>query len=470
LRKTINFKRYHDACEIYLKIAIAADAKSDIETITRNYITNLLNYGISKEHLFEINKRVFFDETNPVSSIEKIDEFFALLSPKIHNFDVYFKAKLSIHEIRESNSAFSLRVLDKLPQDVCAPKKYNGFILGNDECYVQISDITATDMIAAYTKAEQRLDMVSDLLAFYSHKKTLEWSQSALVQKKCCEIICMEISRPRNSMSKGRNFKSNFAAARLNTLISDLSLRGGSFRKFNQVVDLHGMALASDVPSNQLLNLWISLETIVPSSRSGKTTINKITNSIMPFILEGYVRRLVVNLTKDLYYWNRRCTGELLNKAPNNGKATMKALQMLSLDECTEIRSSFYSKLTNFPLLRQRIYNLSEKLSTPNKIIHLLGQHQQKVEWQLRRIYRTRNSVVHAGSEPLYTNVLIENCHDYLDIVLNSIIRLSCQDYSASSLDQAFELGQIHYQKFLRELKKLDSFSSTNIGFMVGSK
>lgn len=470
LLNTINPQRYHAACEVRLKDAIKRDAKGDIEVTTRNYVTNMLNFGISKEFLFESTKKFFFNSAKTISDLAQIEEFFQILEPKIHSFDVYFKSNVSIHEIKDSNPAFSIRVLSELPADVADNIKDGSFSCGEGECYIVISRVRAPDRISAYAKAEQRLDTVSDLLVFYTHKKTLNWSISALVQQKCCETDITEVTRPLNAMAKGRNFRSDYAAARLNTLIQNVSLSGGSFRKFNQVVDLHGMALASEVPSNQLLNLWIALETIVPNSRGGKTTVQRISSAVMPFILEGYVRRLVVNLTKDLYRWSRRRTGELLSRTPGEGKSTAKVLRMLVLQECADLREDFYKDLHDFPLLRQRIRSLSDKLASPKSVVAMLEQHRQKVEWQLRRIYRTRNSVVHAGSEPEYTPVLIENCHDYLDVVLNAVIRLSCQEYSIASLEQAFELGDVHYQRFCRKLKEHESFSVSHLGFMVGAE
>ena len=45
----------------------------------------------------------------------------------------------------------------------------------------------------------------------------------------------------------------------------------------------------------------------------------------------------------------------------------------------------------------------------------MMEAHQKKVEWQIRRIYRTRNLIVHSGRSPIFLHALIENAHDYLD-------------------------------------------------------
>ena len=39
----------------------------------------------------------------------------------------------------------------------------------------------------------------------------------------------------------------------------------------------------------------------------------------------------------------------------------------------------------------------------------------QRIRWQLYRIYRTRNIIVHSGEEPLKIEYLGEHLHSYLD-------------------------------------------------------
>ncbi|KWH56051.1 hypothetical protein WT63_24585 [Burkholderia anthina] len=76
--------------------------------------------------------------------------------------------------------------------------------------------------------------------------------------------------------------------------------------------------------------------------------------------------------------------------------------------------------------------------------------------------------VVHSGDEPSFIGTLIENSHDYLDVALTNIIELSCKEYGISSLEQAFELGKIRYERFERFLRKESAFSAENILQLYG--
>src|SRR5690606_9153820 len=64
------------------------------------------------------------------------------------------------------------------------------------------------------------------------------------------------------------------------------------------------------------------------------------------------------------------------------------------------------------------------------------SSHKQKVEWQIRRIYRTRNLIVHSGKLPSYTNILIENLHNYFDSFLETLINKAITEKTIRTINQ----------------------------------
>lgn len=86
----------------------------------------------------------------------------------------------------------------------------------------------------------------------------------------------------------------------------------------------------------------------------------------------------------------------------------------------------------------------------------MISTHNKKIQWQIRRIYRTRNLIVHSGSTPSYLPILIENTHEYLDSMINEIIQLSCGPRRISTFDQAFEFLKIKYESYLKSIKSIN--------------
>lgn len=303
----------------------------------------------------------------------------------------------------------------------------------------------------------------------FSHKSQVIWEDKALVTQ-CCRDEPIVIGKPRSSMEKGFDSRPEIASKKLNTFIKSFIVHRESFERFNRVVDLHGISLINDIPENQLLNIWISLETITPT-HVGNTKINEIVSAIMPFFMLNYSNRIIRNLAFDLTRWNRKLTRKLLAKLPcdDNLKISHKVLQLLCTEEGESILSEFYESMNEFPLLRYRLFTIKQIFKSPKSVSKFLTNHEKKVAWQIRRIYRTRNIIVHSGRPPEFIHSLIENAHDYLDQIISSYITLTCKEYKAKSIDQAFEIMKMKWHKYESELSKFDTFQGKDFDFLVTS-
>ncbi|MEG0578224.1 MAG: hypothetical protein RR500_10280, partial [Bacilli bacterium] len=108
-----------------------------------------------------------------------------------------------------------------------------------------------------------------------------------------------------------------------------------------------------------------------------------------------------------------------------------------------------------------------EILKSPKKVLDVIEQHQIKIRWQVRRIYRTRNIIVHSGGSLPYIDTLIENAHDYLDQSINAVVKYSCGELDANTLEQVFEMAQLDYEYFSKELKSTETFDEDNLMLLL---
>ncbi|MCG0458524.1 hypothetical protein L6R44_20900, partial [Enterobacter cloacae complex sp. ECC445] len=93
--------------------------------------------------------------------------------------------------------------------------------------------------------------------------------------------------------------------------------------------------------------------------------------------------------------------------------------------------------------------------------------HGKRVAQQIRRIYRARNLIVHTGNLPSYTPILIENLHDYLDVVIGTLIELNISQRRISTISQGFKMMEIRYSSYRRKLDvKNLQFKEDNIDFL----
>ncbi len=277
------------------------------------------------------------------------------------------------------------------------------------------------------------------------------------------------IRSPINSMHKCSDLILPAASNRLRLFVREFSLEKKSFSKFFRSAQLHSMALGSDAQENQILNLWISLESLVPSETKSDDAANieHIVRSIAPFLNIEYFERLLKNLGKDMLRWNRRVTRKALRSVPGK-KLTDKLVKLLALSEFDAERIFLEAEFKDYHLLRDRFEYFREVFSSPQKTVEALDAHRLRLEWQIRRIYRTRNIIVHSGNTPPYTRALIEHAHDYLDSVLSTLVKLASHPKTVNSVAQGFKHVELKYDTYYKNLTaKNVVFNATNIKALV---
>jgi hypothetical protein len=189
--------------------------------------------------------------------------------------------------------------------------------------------------------------------------------------------------------------------------------------------------------------------------------------------MHGYIRDIVQQLSYDLLNWDKWRSRKILHKVPCDPKTPLlgKTLRLLCLAENDDLRKQLYEHLKDFHLLRYRVFRLSESLSDRTKLRDMLSQHEKRVTWQIRRMYRTRNMIVHSGRvPPPYIDTLVENGHAYLDAIIFEIMRISCGPYAAETLEQVFDIAKIRYVHFAKLITGETPLTSDNCGFLLGSK
>ncbi|HHV48007.1 MAG TPA: hypothetical protein GXX56_03450 [Rhodocyclaceae bacterium] len=325
-----------------------------------------------------------------------IDQFFDEVGPTSHEFEVYFIVSSLIREVSTSIKAFRLQVLDELPEGVATVAAASNFVKNDDEVFVSVTKFRSYDRYSAREKAIRNLDTLSDLFTLFYHKTQIVWRPIVLVNQ-CCRPGTVAVLPPRGPMEKAFDLKPEKASKELNRLLKDFSAQGASFDKFNRVADLHGICVSHDIPENQLVSIWTSLETLIPS-HLGSSKISNVVSAMLPFLVSPYTKRLIKRLTSDLVIWDRHRVKKILNKVPcpKGSSLQERTASLLAVKENDGLRNELYEHLKDFHLLRYRVFRLSETMTEPTKIKDMLELHERKVMWQIRRIYRTRNLIVHS--------------------------------------------------------------------------
>ncbi|MCM1495146.1 MAG: hypothetical protein NC089_05040 [Bacteroides sp.] len=100
-----------------------------------------------------------------------------------------------------------------------------------------------------------------------------------------------------------------------------------------------------------------------------------------------------------------------------------KLTKVLSVSDYRKDYDVLYELLEEYPLLQYRMENFSKKIFADSKSVYdELIRHKQKIRWQIMRIYRNRNMIVHSGKHMPYLDIILGNLHYYIDAMFDLLI------------------------------------------------
>jgi hypothetical protein len=464
IQRQIYLKKYKKRNEELLAEAIMKSYSfSIIRALTRSYATTLINIGYSSEYIYQYCQKFFYYSKDRIVGNQAISDFINNFSGEPNEYKVIYRGSELYRLIEESCHGFKISILDDISEikhDLSGLK----FNLCGGEVYICINEIKARDIKSAKEKADEKLELLGTLFTLFHHKERPDFLAESLIIN-ITENMVNKSREAVNAMHKCVDLRTKEASNKMNRFISEFSLEKISFQKFTRSAELHSLALNSDSKENQMINLWIALESIIPANveENSLSNIEHIISSVIPFLNIIYFQRLITRFSRDLLNWNKYLIVKTIRDIDGK-KVVEKVIKLLALPEYADKREKLKNEFKDFHLLSDRFEYFCFIFSSPSNVLNALENHTKRVEWQIRRIYRARNLIVHSGKTPSYTEILIENIHDYLDSIMSAIIRLATKPKTISSVEQGFKYIELSYTSYLKELGEKDAvFNSDNL-------
>jgi len=461
LREELSEKGYITTCMDLLIEECDGGSKKKINFLAMELVASLENHGMSRAHLHFATRHEFFDAGEDVEDYSYTRKFLTRIFPEAHQFIIAFKVKNFTKNIEASSfNSFGITLSENLPEPFANADAAENFQKKKAiEQFFIVENIRALDRFSAIQTALRRASLVQNLFRVYHHKNDFGISDEALVNQCCVEGVRLtkcDVVRMQN-VADDRPKK---AAQRLGRLLGQTRLFGGPDRaRLVSVAEFHGMGLDSGSVENQILNIWIAMETISPS-KENRTKIDNVLSAFVPSIGLQYVPRLLDQALFDLSQVDRTGCKRIINKvaAVPGEPFEIRFLKFLSDGDYESLRNDLYAHLGNHELLRFRIFSLSQLFANPQKCLQAIDRHLDRVDWQLRRIYRVRNSIVHLGETPSFSVAVADNAHDYLDQVIHLSNELSCGPNGFSTYRSIFQFVDAEFQIYCARLKTARSF------------
>jgi len=442
-----------------LKTIISAPQKKEkIFDLSGRLLTEILRKGYSDLFIYQKLKSQFFSDS-PVNDISTFDSFFSEINNEIKKYTVVFISpsrnkivtKKANPEIIVQCNYLPYRLDNKSYEKIFVNKRKKGQI------FLLLKNIQALDHHSARDIAERKLKYFISFIGFLIHKMPTFNPDISLVYQEGDELRAFLVNAPTQASMKRPDTKEHFLDKSLVEMLGPIisyETEPTTRERLFQFLRAHTAGTRATTPEDQFVNLWTALETLMSATIHDKI-INTVIDRCIPVLCLKYFRKLLASIQQDIY----RCVPDLFKsffdeKAENEATASL-LLRILTTEELKENRIALYKECEKIPLLKNRIYKFHKVFKDPKKAIRLVEDHKLRIEWHLRRMYRTRNVLIHAGQQNPFMSSLVENLHSYIDHVFIEVIDRLRHEPHHSNLDKVYFEYKIDFEGYMKSLNAI---------------
>lgn len=386
-----------------------------IYLLTRTLATELVNGGYSAEYITEELKNAFLDREKVVQFEEQLlVDFFNRFTFERKSYQVVFGINAETARILKYFKEINV----KTPSNDIK-KKLN--LKHRGDCIVEVV-VENVDKHQAANAAYGYINTIIGLHRISQHHKPIYIKPIAQVNEIDEEYIVIStiiIKMGNNILLRANNenqIQSYFFDKQLLNKIDPPET-------FFRAVSLHNNALDSKEPTNQLLDLWTAVETLIGFRSGDEDKINVVCDILTSILNRTYLYSHITQLHKDIMAVCGKNGEDTLSSIAGEEQPVWKLAKILSVKDCQEDYDKLYHLCEEYPLLQYRMEYFSKKVFVNSESVYKeLVRHKAKLRWHIMRIYRNRNMIVHNGEYMPYLNVILGNLHYYIDAMFDLLI------------------------------------------------
>lgn len=390
----------------HLKLNIKNNEQKNILIFTSAIISHYISEGLTLKKLYFCRNQLFYWKIEGLIFEERLEKAFESLEcekkytvflkmtspnaflneyPKINNVDFY-------NSIREE-------VFSDVPEKF---KETSEFIR-----YAKVK-IESSDPHRATLAARATVEKALDYIMFTSTPQNVEFAYKSYI------VGASEDSTLNHSYK--HDYESSFSAETLLQLLSNNTLEKRSKKRLESSLKFFRMGLSTSTEHIAFTNTWTAIEYILTGNKANVDIKKKMNDEAIKILSIDYISSLINDMRKNLDILNIEC--EIADSWSN---VTNK--EFLSLIQRSEKIQVVIDSITQSLLLKYRLIEISNLFKNNEDIIKYLEEHNERVKWQLSRIYRIRNIIAHEAHKSDVT-LLLPHLKMYCFNILETIFRL----------------------------------------------
>lgn len=394
-----------------------AKEKDRLLRLITSLVVEWIHKGFSRDHIYYTTRSFFFGPKGPaLDGPPAFAEFLKSFASKAKAWTVLLRGTKKFVHLKDFVADSFLQVLD------IAPKERSTFSMEREwlarphrGTYLLLPKVEALDPRAAHAKAARTLAAVVGIVHLHVHKESFAWDGDAIIYAP--DNTPTVLRQSPSPVHKFRECPLDLLAGRFRATISAIipaNLKRQSFSRIQAALEFHSAAVTSHLVDNQLVSLWSALEALLATTTSDSRAA-RVIELLVPLLSLHYPAKLLQALHDSIIYKNEVTYPLVLAQVPGAVTDIERLAHIVAIEEHEPLRDKLYALLPKRPLVRNRLFALKEALGSAAKIDQTMTQHVKRVEWHLKRVYRSRNLLVHGGRKLPFREALVESLHSYVD-------------------------------------------------------
>jgi hypothetical protein len=395
------------------RIDLYEKTKKKTVKLTEYLYVELINKGFSKQYLYKIIQSIFVHNNSSTNFDIQLNVFAGIIKKDNEKYTILFSIRdnsfkySELKKIDENYIFVNKKIKNKLGSVITQEGK--DFIENNKNSVLVSIDFQTKDYFKAVQLGINKFSRDLDIYHLGYNRKYYKISSQCLVIGENDPSKSSVI--PSNFQIDGYFCNNSEIFESLLEKIKKLKQKNidkDSYKKILNAIRYYRTGSESPELETKLLNYWIGLEFIFTLFNSEEKTIDRIRKYFPICHSLIYVKRNLLDFHRAL---------ERLEIHQNITNYNDDLRYLLSNRGYDEVISR-----SNSELLKYRAEYFKKWYQEPNKINYALKKHQNNLAWNITRLYRIRNEIVHnaAIKSGIYTH--ISHLKYYLSFILNSIL------------------------------------------------
>lgn len=430
LRNYLGQRKYYNALVQCLSKKIKGKRnQQEIIHMAELWLCEIYNLGYSKQHVYNVTNE-FFTYVD-INSADAIDEFFKKFDFKTKKWELLTFADKDLisyisglqRTIKNDKVIVEEYEFDELKNLVQQPQYRKMYWFFSDlKALQKLRKVGCIKCVGEALDPYVAMQRVQDYIKTLSNFVTNFDNED---KKLYPYIVCLNYIKQRIIIQspidcRTRVYSQNYLHNTLK-MIGSLKVSRNVFSVLLKVLEYHGDAIAQKSENRYAVStLWTALETLFIDGQVAGSKGDIVKDALIEIIQRTYIIKRLKYLQIDFLRNIRAYNGDLIKKY--NLEDISVFTEMLFDDPQSTRTKEVQATLAHNPLLRTRVYVMVDNdLGKADKIEKFLAKHRNRIGYQIDRIYRVRNFLIHAAQEMDYEDSTVECLHYYVDFVINYI-------------------------------------------------